>query len=166
MRYAVTVGHVPDQAILAIRNRLPMTRLPGFIGESFARIYGELPKLSAEADGEPFVMYHTVGAEAVDAEVCVPVDHAGEPDEPIRARLLPATDVAITLHVGPYEDLGLAYAALTAWVTKHGYQVSGPVRERYLNEPSEDTPPIDYRTEIEMPIEPAEVGADSELVIA
>ena len=55
-------------------------------------------------------------------------------------------------NVGPYEGLGVAYEAITEWISAHDAEVVGPVRERYLNGPGEVAAPADYRTELEMPI--------------
>ena len=68
------------------------------------------------------------------------------------SRVLPATNVAETLHVGPYELLGEAYSELMGWIARNGFQVAGPVRETYLNEPGPDVPPEAYQTRIAMPI--------------
>jgi effector-binding domain-containing protein len=54
--------------------------------------------------------------------------------------------------VGPYEDLGGAYRALTEWIDRNGLEVAGPVQERYLNGPGDLVSPAEYRTEVEIPI--------------
>jgi effector-binding domain-containing protein len=70
----------------------------------------------------------------------------------IQDRVLPAMTVATTLHIGPYEEFGHAYAALTDWIDLHHAETAGPVRERYLNGPGDGVAPAEYRTEVEMPI--------------
>jgi effector-binding domain-containing protein len=72
---------------------------------------------------------------------------------------LAETDVATTLHIGPYEQLHVVYADLAAWITAHGYVVDGPVREVYLNGPDEVASPDEFRTEVRMPIRSAVVAA-------
>jgi effector-binding domain-containing protein len=73
--------------------------------------------------------------------------------------MLPAVTVAGTLHVGRYEDLGTAYTALTDWIGSHGFDMAGPVQERYLNGPGDELRPEDYRTEVEIPIVPKAAAA-------
>ena len=66
--------------------------------------------------------------------------------------------VARTLHVGPYEDLGAAYRALTEWIDRNGLEAAGPVQERYLNGPGDGATPAEYRTEVEIPVVPGAVA--------
>jgi effector-binding domain-containing protein len=70
----------------------------------------------------------------------------------IQSRRLEPVTVARVLHIGPYEELGVAYEALNAWIREHDYEVAGPVRERYLNGPDTVKTPEGYRTEIDMPV--------------
>lgn len=65
--------------------------------------------------------------------------------------------VAWCEHNGPYEELGLAYHAIFAWMQQHGHQQIGPMREIYLNDPA-DTPPELLRTEVMVPVESAATG--------
>lgn len=62
--------------------------------------------------------------------------------------------MAGALHVGPYEDLGAAYAALEDWIRQRGYEIAGPFQERYLNGPGDGVTPSDYRTVVEIPVRP------------
>jgi effector-binding domain-containing protein len=55
----------------------------------------------------------------------------------IRIQRLPGGRFAKTLHRGPYEALGLAHAAVFAWVRERGHAISGPVREIYTDDPAE-----------------------------
>ncbi|MCE7012108.1 GyrI-like domain-containing protein [Kibdelosporangium philippinense] len=48
---------------------------------------------------------------------------------------LPAGLVAMTTHVGPYEDVTLAYQGLFAWIYERGHRPSGLAREAYLAGP-------------------------------
>jgi effector-binding domain-containing protein len=53
------------------------------------------------------------------------------------AEHLPGGAVAVTTHVGPYEELlPLADHALFAWVYERGHRPRGPVREAYLTDPA------------------------------
>lgn len=62
-------------------------------------------------------------------------------------RELPGGDWASTLHVGPYEELTLAYAALLEHVRERGHEPAGPIVETYLTDP-ETTPPTELVTRL------------------
>jgi effector-binding domain-containing protein len=59
------------------------------------------------------------------------------------------------IYKGPYEGVGIAYNTLLGWVEANGYQMAGPNREVYLNEPGKVSPD-EYITEIQIPIEKIE----------
>jgi effector-binding domain-containing protein len=159
MTYDITRREVGDQPVVSIRDRVAASDMPAFIGRAFGELYGRLQVLAVPPTGEPLVLYHEFGPDGIDAEVCVP--YAGDitASGRIASRVLPAATVAETLHVGPYDELPAAYAALSGWIAEHGLESVGPVRERYLNAPGPGVSPADYRTVIQMPIVEAAVPA-------
>jgi len=52
-------------------------------------------------------------------------------DGPVIRSALPAGEVAMTVHRGPYEDLGAAYESLTRWCADNDRAVAGPRWEVY-----------------------------------
>jgi DNA-binding transcriptional MerR regulator len=70
----------------------------------------------------------------------------------VKPRLLPAVELATTIHVGSHTDIDRAYGSLATYVAEHALAVDGPIRERYLvgrHDTSEETA---WRTEIGWPI--------------
>nr|WP_042180736.1 MerR family transcriptional regulator [Kibdelosporangium sp. MJ126-NF4]CEL14553.1 Transcriptional regulator, MerR family [Kibdelosporangium sp. MJ126-NF4]CTQ88918.1 Transcriptional regulator, MerR family [Kibdelosporangium sp. MJ126-NF4] len=65
---------------------------------------------------------------------------------------LPGGLVAMTTHVGPYEDLTLAYQGLFAWIYERGHRPTGLAREAYLAGPV-STVPDQFVTRIVIPLE-------------
>ena len=159
MDYLIATHHLNLQAIVSIRAWRKQDDLPEFLKAAFPELLGRLRLLGVTPSGPPFVIYHEFGADGIDAEVSVPIGRPFAAAGRIQSRVLPATTVARTLHVGPYEKLGDAYKALWSWIRSHEFEVAGPVRERYLNGPGDREASIEYRTEIEMPIVPLVVAA-------
>jgi effector-binding domain-containing protein len=157
MRYEVTTQDVPDEPILSVRDRVAMSRLPGFIGQSYQALYGRLGELGVPATGAPFVIYHAFGPGEVDAEVCVPLAYQVAGSAAMVSRVLLAGLVARTLHLGAYDGLGAAYTELTEWIGDHGFEATGAARERYLNQPGPGVARADCVTEIDIPITAARV---------
>lgn len=50
---------------------------------------------------------------------------------------LPSGPFAFVTHRGPYEELGVAHHAITAWVEEHGKRATGALIEIYENDPGE-----------------------------
>jgi effector-binding domain-containing protein len=159
MDYMITTHHVEPQLIVSIRARRKQDALPGFIKTAIPELLGRLRLLDVGPCGPPFVIYHDFGAEGVDAEVSVPIDEPVVATGRIESRVMPPMTVARTAHVGPYEKLGDAYAALWNWIRGHELEVAGPIQERYLNRPGDRVASSEYRTEIEMPVVPLVVAA-------
>ncbi len=68
------------------------------------------------------------------------------------ADLLPAGRFARVTHVGPYDQITLAYHALLAWCAERGHPVRGTVREVYLSDPAA-TPPERLVTDLMIRLE-------------
>lgn len=158
MDYLIDTHQLEPQAIISIRDRRRMDELPRFIQAAIPELFGRLGSLQITPSGPPFVIYHEFGAQDIDAEVSLPIGEPVDPDGTIESRVLPAMTVARTLHVGPYETLGDAYSALRNWITSRGFEIAGPVQERYLNGPGDTVASREYQTEIEMPVIPAVVA--------
>jgi effector-binding domain-containing protein len=159
MDYLVATHHLEPQAILSIRDRRPLGDVPAFIKAAFVDLFGRLRLLAVSPSGPPFVIYHEFGTDFIDAEVSVPIDRSISAAGRVVSRIVPAMTVARTVHVGAYEALDDAYAAVSDWIGDHGFEAAGPIQERYLNGPGDHVAPSDYRTEIEIPILPSMVAA-------
>ena len=46
--------------------------------------------------------------------------------------VVPAVELAVTVHHGPHDDIDVSYGALGTYVAEHALAVAGPVRENYL----------------------------------
>ncbi|WP_422769862.1 MerR family transcriptional regulator [Plantactinospora sp. WMMC1484] len=65
---------------------------------------------------------------------------------------LPATDLAVTVHAGPHDDIDVTYGRLGAWVVTHALAVDGPINENYLVGPRDTAIRDRWRTEIGWPV--------------
>jgi effector-binding domain-containing protein len=157
MRDDIMMLAVPEQPVISIRGRTTQEDLPAFIGRSFGDIYAHLGLLGVIGNGRPFVIYHGFSSGQIEAEVCVPVSREVSATGRIQTRILPACTVARTVHVGPYDDIGLAYAALNDWIDERRCSVAGAYRERYLVGIDDGVAPAGYRTEIDVPVTEARV---------
>jgi len=72
---------------------------------------------------------------------------------------LPAGRFAVALHAGPHRDVDRTYAALGTYAGAHGRDGTGPVRERYLDDPLDTPDTTQWRTEVCWPLAPA--GAEA-----
>ena len=82
---------------------------------------------------------------------------------PFKSARLPASKVAYTLHIGPYEPLHLASKTVRAWGLEEGLTV-GQKREVYFVGSQETDEPSRYRTEVQYALEPERKGHSREHV--
>jgi effector-binding domain-containing protein len=66
--------------------------------------------------------------------------------------VIPATELATTLHLGAHDDIDVTYAALGTYVRHQALQVAGPVRGIYHVGPRDTHDVSAWRTEIGWPI--------------
>lgn len=66
--------------------------------------------------------------------------------------VVPAAELAITVHRGPHDDIDVSYGALGTYVTEHALAVAGPVHESYLVGPRDTDDTTAWRTEIGWPV--------------
>ncbi len=60
-------------------------------------------------------------------------------------------EVAYTIHRGPHDQVGAAFDRLKKWIGENGYQICGPAREIWFNDPH-SVPPESLKTEVQFPV--------------
>ena len=161
MAYEVTLRNAHPQHILSRQLSVETSGLPAALSETFERLYQYMATIGVPPAGAPFVIYRSDPRSKVwDVEVCTPVSREVDAPPGFACSTLSGGLVALTLHVGPYDQVASAWNALAAWVEQQGYRSADAPREVYLSPP--ETPSDQIRTIIEWPVVPAAVpdGAD------
>lgn len=125
------------------------------IGPWLGRVYSSVAKVLAEQGafpaGPPFARYHRLGDEEFEVEAgfpsSAPISDSGE----VRGSTLPGGQVAVTTHVGLYDDMESTYEAVYTWIGDQGGEPSGDPWEVYLTDARETPDPAGWRTEIVAP---------------
>jgi DNA-binding transcriptional MerR regulator len=65
---------------------------------------------------------------------------------------IPAANLAVSVHAGPFSDLDQAYGALGTFVAERVLAADGPIREHYLVTEDDTADPGAWRTEVCWPI--------------
>ena len=109
------------------------------------------PARAPEWAGPPFILYLEQPDGEFEIVVCMPVAPGAQGGDRVALEEIPGGLVASTVHVGAFDGVGKAYAALQAWMSDNGRRPAGPVREVYLTDPDQ-VPVEELRTEIDWPI--------------
>lgn len=92
-------------------------------------------------------------AESWDIEVAEPVTKCVANNDTVKVYELPAVDkMACVVHQGSFNTIGETYKAISQWIEKNNYKVSGPVREIYHKGEWATNNPEEYITEIQFPL--------------
>jgi effector-binding domain-containing protein len=154
MAYDIEVRQVDEQAVAS-------TVIPGIQAHAVgAALHGALPDIFSHLQangigmaGAPFARYHGGAGDTIDLEAGIPVDRDFPETDTIVRRSLPGGEVITTTHVGGYDRLHEAVAALAEWRVANGRVAGGPYWEVYVDDPS-TVPPDQVRTALFEPLAP------------
>lgn len=148
MNYKVEIKNFDQIKVAAIR----FTGKYDEVGDHFKTIYSAV---KGNSNGAPFnCFYDDDYKEIADIEVCVPISNTITNPE-ITIKEMPAIKAVSVIHVGPYEDLNLAYKAIFDYIEKNNLKWKLPTMAVYLKGPGIifKGNPNKYVTEIIVPIE-------------
>jgi DNA-binding transcriptional MerR regulator len=147
----VELRSVPVRTVAAISGAVSHDEVVAWYDAAMAELDAAFP--AAERTGPPGGRYanELFTREAGAATVFRPVR-----DPRTRGRIevleLPPVELAVAVHPGSHDDIGVTYGRLGAWVVNQALAVNGPVHETYLVGPRDTSEPGEWRTEIGWPI--------------
>lgn len=141
--------HSAAATVAAVRAVVDLEDVLAWYDQAMGEIDAALRSVGAVPSGPPGGLYDDTlfTEERFHALVYVPVD-----DPPVQGTVvpfvIPAADLASTMHVGAHDDIDVTYAALGSYLSSHALQVAGPVREIYHVGPRDTDDSARWRTEI------------------
>jgi effector-binding domain-containing protein len=155
MPYEVSVRALPAQPVAATRTTTDLRGIATAISEGVHTILAELGRRGIEPDGPLQVVYHAdqvLDEETVaPIEICWPVAAPFVGDGEVYGTELAGGPAAVTVHRGPYAEIGPAYHTVSGWIADHGHELAGGPREVYLNDPGQ-VDEGELLTEVQWPI--------------
>ena len=153
MNYDVVIKRVEEIKVASVRDFIPSYSEQGHLWEE---LVGYIEKHLVKMTSPCMVIYHNEGSgeDRVDAEIIEPIAGELPESERIRVKNLPVVEeMACVVHVGPFNTLSMAYAALMKYVGENKYKAAGPVRELYLKGEWATEDPSEYITELQLPVQ-------------
>jgi DNA-binding transcriptional MerR regulator len=153
---AAPVGHRSVQAVPAaaicevvgVQDALPWYQ--GALGELHATLAAQDVPAAGPAGG--IFSGELFARERGQATIFIPCAGPVRPLGRVTPLVVPAAELATTVHAGPLTDIDRAYGALATYVTQHALAVDGPIREYYLVSRHDTAEESAWRTEIGWPI--------------
>jgi DNA-binding transcriptional MerR regulator len=133
----VEFRRVDQLHVLAITDTVAFDDASDWLEVVFAELHDLITAKDLEPIGPDGALYEEEffqeGAGAVTAFVPV-ADGSDEPGGRASRVHLPAAELAVMLHEGPFDELDQTYGALGTYVTEHGIGRAGAIREHYTAE--------------------------------
>jgi DNA-binding transcriptional MerR regulator len=145
--------HTEAVTVAAVRDVVDLNDVLAWYDNAMSELGAVLSAAGAVPTGPPGGLYDNelFTEERGTAAVFIPVA-----DPPVRGAVerlvIPAADLATTVHAGPHDDIDVTYAALGTYVSQQALEVAGPVREIYHLGPRDTDDSSAWRTEIGWPI--------------
>jgi DNA-binding transcriptional MerR regulator len=122
----------------------------GALGELYATLAAQNVQAAGPAGG--IFANELFSDERGRATIFVPCDGPVRPVGRVTPLVVPAAELATTVHAGPYDDIDRAYGSLATYATQHALAIDGPIREYYLVGLHDTADESRWRTEIGWPI--------------
>jgi effector-binding domain-containing protein len=148
-----------EQPYVAIKSVVKMEEIAPTAGQLFGEVFGWLGGHGLTPAGAPFFKYNVVDMErGLEIEFALPTAAPATGDDRVLAGVLPAGRYASLIHLGPYDQLKDANAALGEWIKEQRLTVDvvkspegdrfGCRLEIYLNDPGVEKDPAKWETEV------------------
>lgn len=132
-------------------------------GESFKALADWAQKNKVELTGPQLAFYYDdpakVKPESTRYEICFGVAEKTKGDKIVKVRKLEVADIAVTTHVGPYNNVGATYGKLAEWIAANNYEVAGPSVEFLAMQ--ENVPPESLKTKVGFIVKPKTPPTDT-----
>lgn len=150
--YNIGIRVEPDHRLATMHCKTNAEHMVGDSSELMYRLFDELARSGTEQH-EPCMCINQPPDETgnIIVHACVGVGSEKALDKRTEVLDVPGGPVAWLVHIGAYEELGIAYHALSAWAQERGHEQRAALREIYLNDPA-DTPIEALQTEVLLPI--------------
>ncbi len=153
---AMTIEHrsAGEVRALAIVERVTAAEFAAWWVGAFTELDGTLLEAAVPPAGPRGALYpaeifqQEVGELTAFVPVATPVSASG------RAKMtrIPAAELAVAVHHGPFGDLDQTYSALGVYVAEREIGVDGPIREHYLVTPFDTSEESEHVTEVCWPV--------------
>jgi len=145
--YEVIKKHLDTVQVISIRYKGRYDECGGYISKLYKAAKGGHKDV-------PFNIYYDEGySDIADIEVCLPVKKEVISKE-VTFKNIPAVEVLSVIHIGPYDQVGGAYEAISQYAKINGISLSGFAREIYRKGPGMffKGNPNKYVTEVMIPV--------------
>mgnify|MGYP001767113719 CR=1 FL=1 len=109
MEYTCEIKKQNPTPTICVRTTTSVENLPMVLGQSWGALGAYMEQNGAQPAGVPYVAYFNMDMQNLSVEIGFPLAEPLEGAGALLAATMPDADVAVTMHAGPYTELGAAY---------------------------------------------------------
>ena len=147
----IEIKNIEEKKVAYVSVTGPYDQLPELFGE----VVGYVMKENLQVTEPPYGIYFNgpmeVSPEELQYEVGIAFIGNAEGEGIVNIKEIPAHSAVSTVYKGPYGQAAQVYEALIKYATENGYQIAGPVKEIYINNPMEVSE-SELLTEVQFPV--------------
>lgn len=143
---------VEAQPVASVRVKIPEKEVAQNLAVILPEVMGYLSSVGADMAGPPFSRYHERSGGMIDFEAGIPLKKKVEGKGRVQAGELPGGEVAVTWHIGPYQELPKSCEHLAAWMKAEKLGARGGYWEVYWTDPGMEPDPQKWRTQVLWPV--------------
>ena len=155
MKYEVIIKELPDYVVYYKEGIVEnFSKIVDFILKSAEECRETNPNIKCIEPDYCYVSYLDGEYKEKDIKIrySQAVVEAGIPNDTIKFEKLNPVEAACIYHKGSYESLREAYGFILKWIEDNGYEMTEPIRERYIDGMWNKDNIEDWLTEIQIPI--------------
>jgi DNA-binding transcriptional MerR regulator len=152
MTYDISISDIEPVDVIGVTFETSPESIGRDGGDARNRLLEGLNREEIAPAGPPRSVYHELGEDSWTVETCFPVAGVSSAPDGLTLRRFEGGKAACAIHVGPYDELGMAYRELEVWVNERDLETASPPFDIYLNDPSEVKDPAKFETEIVWPV--------------
>jgi effector-binding domain-containing protein len=154
MPFQVHVRHLPAQHAAVLDVLAHPSNMVSVVKSGYAQLAAAITRAGVAFAGPAFFVMEQVFDDDHPAHIQLgfPIALPFPADGDVRCTTLAPCEVAAGTHRGPYDEAGPVYRAIEDWMSSHGYAAIGYPREVYIVSPADTMDPLEYVTEIQIPI--------------
>lgn len=154
MTYAIAKKELMPQPVLVVRRRIKPTEVASTLAEALGAVFMHAQQYGLALAGQPFTRYVEWGPGVWTIEAGLPVAAHGKDASvgEVRADTLLGGPAAVTTHIGAYDGLTAAHAAVQQWIEAQGLKAASAPWEVYVTDPADFPDPKDWKTDVFWPL--------------
>ena len=152
--FKVKLIDLPESHFLGTRKRIKMDQMQSFFETNLPKAFVSVQKAGLEMNGMPYGLYYDWDEKNGETDMAAAIPVKKRMDLPgLTSFVIPAGKAAQIEHLGDYSGLANAHYAMDDYMKEMGFEMSFPVMEEYVTDPTQEPDTAKWLTKITYPLD-------------